>query len=166
MYDDVTVANYPADAELVAGYLNGQWPTASPALAARCPGAQIVTIDVNGTRPDADVLDMEWGDATPEMCPPWAIKHLALPNARMPVIYCSLSRVQEVLDAMARYGVVAFRLWVAHYNVALGAHICSPSVCGLPSGAASLIVATQYASPSNGATGEYDESLCSAGWPD
>jgi len=50
------------------------WPTAL-GLPARFPGVPLVTIDVTGMRPDADVLDMEWGDATPAMCPRWANAH-------------------------------------------------------------------------------------------
>jgi hypothetical protein len=160
MADDIDVGNYPANPELVAGYVNGAWPTAL-GLPARFPGVPLVTIDVNGTRPDAMVLDMEWGDATPEMCPPWVAQHRVGDSG--PVIYCSLSRVQEVLAAFVASGFRAPRgLWTAHYSGQ--PHLCTPAACGLPAAAADLVVATQYADPPLSG-GPYDLSLCAPGWP-
>lgn len=156
MYDSVDVNSYPADTQIAAGYVNGHWPTAND-LPARFPGAEIVTIDVNGSRPDARVLDMEWGDATPDMCPPWAAAHGMDPE---PVIYCSLSRVAEVLAAFG--GVGKFRLWTGHYTG--NAHICDKA-CGLPDEADGLVVATQWADPGTGSGGNYDVSLVADGWP-
>jgi hypothetical protein len=159
MADDIDVANYPANPEVVAGYVNGAWPSAL-GLPARFPGVPLVTIDVNGTRPDAMVLDMEWGDATPEMCPPWAAQHGTDPA---PVIYCSLSRVQEVLDAFTAAGFKGdWRLWTAHYTGK--PHTCTLLDCGLPIGAVGSMVATQYADPPLSG-GPYDLSLCAPGWP-
>lgn len=162
MYDDVDIVNYPDHPELVAGYVNGEWPTAL-GLPARFPDVRLVTIDVNGRRPDAMVLDMEWDDATPEMCPGWSLDHGLDEN---PVIYCSLSRVQEVLDAYAAADMPAPFFWTAHYGSGHGAHICGVGLCGLPAGASGRVVATQWAAPNGlGSPGNYDISLCAAGWP-
>lgn len=157
MYDDIEVANYPANPEVVAGYVNGSWPTAL-GLPARFPGVPLVTIDVNGSRPDADVLDMEWGDATPDMCPPWTQQHRGV----TPVIYCSTSRVQEVLDAFAAQAATLPMFWTAHYTGV--AHLCDAS-CGLPPLAQGRVVATQWADPAHGSGGQFDVSLTAAGWP-
>jgi len=111
---------------------------------------------VNGTRPDADVLDMEWGDATPAMCPPWANAH-----AGAPIIYCSVSRVQEVITAFDGASRPLPLFWTAHYSG--NAHICD-AACGLPSRAINRMVATQFTDPP-GSGGNYDLSLCIPGWP-
>lgn len=93
---------------LRAGYINGRWPTAS-----QC-GTE-VSIDVNGSAPQADVLDIETGDATPDAAPAWVRAH----NARggfPAVLYCNRSMIHAVANACDAAGLQVgrdFRWWIA-----------------------------------------------------
>jgi hypothetical protein len=63
MYDSIRPALIPADAEMVAGYVNGNYAW-KPEDWARFPTASHIRIDVQGTMPfDSDVIDVERGDA-------------------------------------------------------------------------------------------------------
>jgi hypothetical protein len=93
---------------LRAGYVNGRWPTAVQI------GAE-VTIDVNGSRPDADVLDIEVGDATPASAPGWVRAHNS--GGRFPaVLYCNRSTMGPVANACSSAGLQAgrdYKWWIA-----------------------------------------------------
>jgi hypothetical protein len=126
MADAIDVSQYPPGSILVpgnddngrpwgvqpvvlrAGYVNGRWPTAVQA------GTE-VTIDVNGSRPDADVADVEIGDITPDAFPGWARDH----NSRggfPAVCYCNRSTMAPVANACAAAGLQVvrdYRWWPA-----------------------------------------------------
>jgi len=139
MYDSTTAADIPADAEVVAGYVDGlyRW---SDADWARFPNAAKVRITIDYTNMDADVLDCESGDATPEQAAVW------LRNGGK-TVYCNVSTKPAVDTA---YGRSDWEWWAAHYTFV--EHLEDGSV------------ATQYAD--HGPNGEhYDVSLCAAGWP-
>ena len=115
MYDAVTPANIPANPQMVAGYVNGHyaWTTADWA---KFPHAAHVTIDVNGARPDADVLDVENGDATPAGAVQWVKAKLARKGSYLPILYCNRSTLTPLFNALQSAGYTVnehFRTWVA-----------------------------------------------------
>lgn len=116
MYDSIRLDQIPADAEAVAGYVGGAWPTAH-LLPARFPHAHVLTIAV-GAQEDADCLDVETGDATPEQGPAWLLRQLKRGIDRVPVLYCSESVMPSLIAAMNRAGIHRGRylIWSAHYT--------------------------------------------------
>jgi len=92
MFDAVNIEHIPGDATIVAGYVNGRWPTYN-ALVARFPLAHHVSIAVTAGVV-ADVLDVERGDAVPSEAPLWAKQMRAL--NRKPIIYTSASLIPTV----------------------------------------------------------------------
>ena len=56
MFDSVTIDQIPADAQAVAGYVNGDFVTA-PELLARFPHGRVLTIAVSAGA-DAECLDI------------------------------------------------------------------------------------------------------------
>lgn len=138
MYDSVTLSEIPADAEAVAGYVGGKWPT-FPRLAAAFPKAHRLSIAVNATE-DADVLDVENGDASNPDAPAWVKRQIAK-GAKKPVVYTSLSNAQALLSELERFAIgrSQIRLWTAHYTFT--PHRCSWR-CGF--GFSGLADATQY----------------------
>lgn len=87
MYDSTDATAIPADAEMVAGYVDGRfvWPQA---WWDRFPNATKVRIAVFASTNDGTVLDVENGDATPAQAPRWLQNRLAAGESR-PTIYCS-----------------------------------------------------------------------------
>lgn len=116
MRDSTNPSDIPvAGTDLVAGYLNGSYAWGSSDWA-RFPAAGHVTIDVNGSRPDADVLDVEPGDATVAGGVVWLKKALAVQRDYVPVIYCNRSNRTAFVTAAkaAGYSVnTHFKFWVA-----------------------------------------------------
>lgn len=109
MYDSTDVAAIPVDAEMAAGYTGGRWPTyADGSLRARCPRALLVSIAVTAADDEADVLDVEWGDATPDEVPGWCRRRRA--RGKVPSVYASDSTWLQVVDACRR-AVVDLPLW-------------------------------------------------------
>lgn len=146
MYDSTTPGVIPADAEVVAGYVDGlyRWTDADWA---RFPNAVKVRIAVFPWTNDGDVLDCEAGDATPEQCPGWLAMRLAKEPGKRFTIYCNTSTIAAVRRACAG---IPFDWWAAHYTGE--AHLEPTSV------------ATQWTD--RGPNGEnVDVSLCSDGWP-
>lgn len=115
MYDAVTPSNIPANPQMVAGYINGRYAW-TPADWAKFPHAAHVTIDVTGARPDADVLDVEKGDATPAGAVRWVKAKLALKGSYLPILYCSRSTLTPLFNALQAVGYSVnkhFRIWIA-----------------------------------------------------
>jgi hypothetical protein len=112
MYDSIDPSKIPADAQIVAGYTSGHWVT-FPTLAAKFPNAVLVSIAVNAAH-DADVLDVEAGDATPMDAPGWSLRQAA--NDRVPTIYCSQSVWPAVVEAFQSTHVPLPLYWMAHYD--------------------------------------------------
>jgi hypothetical protein len=127
MYDAINPELIPLDAnpEMVAGYVNGIWPSYNgyvsqttgkyvPSIRERFPNAIHVSIAVN-TQADAQVLDCEFSDATPEECPPWALRQRA--RGQEPTIYCNqLNTWPYVINAFKNQGVPEPQYWVARYD--------------------------------------------------
>lgn len=138
MYDDVNLSLIPKDAEVVAGYVNGRWVT-FPKLAAEFPHAKHVSIAVTAEA-NAEVLDVERGDALISQVPNWVRRQLARGVDR-PVVYCAVSDAKDVLKVLAYSGIPRrkVRLWTAHYTG--HQHFCS-AACGF--GMPTTADATQY----------------------
>lgn len=156
MYDAVTVANIPAYAAAVAGYVNGHWPTFST-LETAFPHAYRLSIDVIGIA-KADVLDIETGDATNRVAPRWYRRQKAA-GAKSPVFYTSVSNAQALVETLASFGIArtGYRLWTAHYTGK--PHRCT-AACGF--GFVDEADATQYTNRALGRT--LDASLCKPGF--
>jgi hypothetical protein len=147
MYDSVTASDIPADALIVAGYVDGAY-TWSEADWAQFPGAAKVRIAVSASSHDAQVLDVENGDATPDQAPEWAVAVRALGFA--PTIYTSRDNVATVAAAFSAADVPQPYYWVADWTGT--AHLIPNSV------------ATQYANPP-ASGGHYDVSTTLDTWP-
>jgi hypothetical protein len=131
MFDSVTIDQIPANAQAVAGYVNGMFQTA-PELLARFTHGRVLTIAVTADA-DAEALDVETGDATPADTPGWHKRQRGRGVAR-PCIYANASTMAGGIIPLVRSGAIprgAVRLWSAHYTGV--AHICGPKSCGLVS---------------------------------
>lgn len=130
MFDSISLETVPNDAPAVAGYTAGYWPTYAP-FVARFPKlakqGRIVSIAIQAGY-DADALDIEHGDATPDQAPGWVERQLAR-GLKRPILYSSLSDMPAVLTALANHGIhrSEVRVWTAHLN---GEHLCTPA-CGM-----------------------------------
>lgn len=144
MYDSITLTEIPKDAEAVAGYVNGRWPT-YPKLAALFPHAHRLSIAVTAEA-DADCLDIEKYDATPAQAPGW-VRRQQKRGVKRPVVYCAVSDAKTVLGVLAAAGISRsqVRLWTAHYTKT--PHRCT-SVCGF--GFTGTADATQYTDVAEG----------------
>jgi hypothetical protein len=152
MYDDVKLALIPAQAEAVAGYVNGRWPTYNEVLR-RWPKAKHLSIAVTA-HADAECLDVEPGDATNRDAPAWVKRQLAR-GVHRPVVYTSVSNTAQLLLVLAGAGIgrSQIRLWTAHYSGR--PHLCGPG-CGF--GLKTTADATQWTDRASGKS--LDESLC------
>lgn len=128
MYDDVNVSLIPASATIIGYYTDGRFKNGA-AAAARFPHAQLVGIAVSPAD-DADVLDVENGDAKIADVYGWLTRQIARKVYR-PVIYTSVSNVDLLMETMTanKFNRSAYRLWSAHYGA--GQHICGPASCKL-----------------------------------
>jgi hypothetical protein len=152
MYDSVNVAQIPADAAAVAGYVNGHWPT-YPFVVKQFPHALHLSVAVTA-HADADCLDVEQGDATNDQAAAWVTRQKARGNTR-PVVYTSVSNAPALTRALARGGIgrTGFRLWTAHYTFV--PHRCTAACWAGFNGQAD---ATQYTNHALGRN--LDASVC------
>lgn len=137
MYDDINVSLIPKNAEAVAGYIGGRWPT-YPKVVAGWPKAKHMSIAVAANY-NADCLDVEPGDAAPAQAAGWIRQQAKLRaaskegyNTNKPVVYTNASHGQALIDSLTAAGLVYgkdYLWWSAHYNPAQGEHFCSPK-CG------------------------------------
>ena len=156
MYDDVTISLIPVDAVAVAGYVDGHWPTYAQ-LVKKFPHAQHKVSIAVFARDDADVLDVEPGDARISESPAW-VRRQHSRGVKRPIIYTSLAYAPTLIATLKSAGFeygVDYLLWTAHYNYK--PHLCSPK-CGL--GMKVIAHATQWTDKAGGKS--LDESLCSA----
>ena len=113
MYDSVTPAAIPADAQMVAGYLDGEYAW-TPDDWRRFPNAVKITITITATT-QGDVLDVETGDATSGQAPGW-VKARRMSGYVQPTIYCNRSTVQSVIGACTAEKLtldVDYWIWLA-----------------------------------------------------
>jgi hypothetical protein len=155
MYDSVDVAQIPANAAMLAGYVDGHWPTAQ-LLPKRFPRARVVTITVLGTN-KAHVVDIEKGDCTPQS----GVACIKRGTAHSP--YCNLSQLGDVLRQIDAQGLPrSTPIWTAHWTKQ--PHICSaPCFAGFDLPWTPHVVATQYDDRALGRN--LDASLTVNYWP-
>lgn len=129
MYDTVTVDTVPSDAQYVAGYVGGSWPTYEP-LRRAFPHARVLSIAPQASM-DAECLDVEPFDATNTQAPAWFSRQKAR-GAAKPVLYTSASNTQALVNTLSAAGIARgqYLIWSAHYTYS--PHICSPGGCGYP----------------------------------
>jgi hypothetical protein len=154
MFDSVTVSEIPANAQAVAGYVGGKWPTFAE-LRTKFPHAYKLSIAINAGE-DAECLDIENGDATPAQAPGWFHRQRAR-GVKKPVFYTSLSEANAVMAALSRAGIARheYRLWTGH-------HTDSPHICGPSEGLIGHADCTQYINHALGRN--LDASLCASGF--
>ncbi|MGH3415573.1 MAG: hypothetical protein ACRDSS_03820 [Actinocrinis sp.] len=149
MYDGIAEDAHliPADAELVAGYVDGLY-TWSDTNWARFVNAVKVRIAVFATTNDGVVLDCEKGNCTPAESVDWTL--MRRKAGVDPTIYCGRNTWwQQIRDAHRARGVAEPHYWVADYDV-------SQTDPQIPAGALAL----QYADK-----GDYDLSVVADYWP-
>ncbi len=142
MFDSITLKEIPESAPAVAGYTGGNWPTYRE-LRGRFPKSKLLSIAIQSSE-DADVLDIEPGNATPADAPGWVRRQLrvrrevaagkaernGLYNVDRPVLYASASQMAEVLRELDAADIPRelVLIWTAHYTFT--PHICGPTTCG------------------------------------
>lgn len=143
MYDSVDSSKIPANAAIVAGYVDGHYAW-TPLDWARFPNVQHVRIAVFASTDDGMVLDVETGDATPSQAPGWVT--MRRKAGIRPCVYMNASTWPLVQTSFASAHVSPPDYWVAQYDN-------NPAI---PPGA----VAKQYQS-----TAAYDISSTLDTWP-
>jgi hypothetical protein len=131
VYDSTTVTEIPKTARAALGYVGGSWPTfENGELRKHLPHARLVSVAVSSSH-DADMLDVETGDATPADCPGWFHRQQARKPKTRPKFYGSASIIDEIAAALDAAGVhrSQYVLLAAHYGA--GKHVCGPKSCGL-----------------------------------
>ena len=165
MFDDVTVSLIPKNAEAVAGYSDGHYQTWQQILK-DFPHAKHLQIAVFG-QDNGDCLDVEPGDASIAQAAAWVKRQLAgwsksHHDVTLPVVYTSASQAQRLVAELAKAGLKQHKhylLWTAHYNPALGEHLCSPKCTP---GLRVTADATQFTD--HALNRSLDESICSPGF--
>ncbi|MFI5782271.1 hypothetical protein [Nocardia sp. NPDC051570] len=147
MYDSTSAKDIPADAAMVAGYIDGRFKW-SQSDWARFPKAIKVHIAVDPHADAGEVLDVEQGDSRPDQAPGW-IRMRQAAGVKRPTIYCNRSTwpaVQAACKGLTYASWVAE--WTGHAHEIEGA------------------VACQWADPGHGSPGHYDLSLVvDDSWP-
>lgn len=131
VYDSTTVSEIPKTARAALGYVGGEWPTfENGELRSHLPHARLVSVAVASSH-DADMLDVESGDATPADCPRWFHRQRRRKLKQRPKFYGSASIIDEIVAALEAAGIHRdqYVLLAAHYGS--GKHVCGPKTCGL-----------------------------------
>ncbi|MGH6657239.1 MAG: hypothetical protein ACRDVE_18805 [Actinocrinis sp.] len=145
MYDGVDASRLPVTAQLVGGYVDGNYRW-SGADWARFPHSVKVRIAVFDSTNDGHVLDVEPGDATPAQSVDWVLMRRRA--GADPTVYMNFSTWPTVRAAFTSRGVAEPHYWVAQYD----------GNAVVPSGA----VGKQYYN--NNSLG-YDLSVVADHWP-
>lgn len=146
MYDSIVASAIPANAEMVAGYVDGRLSQWAPSDWARFPNAVKIQICTWGPRNLGNCLDIEAGDSIPEDAPSWVDNRMAA-GVRRPILYLSMSDWPHTRELVGSRPV---QWWIAHYT----------QVPHIPVGAD----ACQYADWPSVTGGNYDLSLCTPGF--
>lgn len=128
-YDSCTVSAIPTDARAVAGYKAGICQN-TRALRLWVPDALLTTIAVRSSE-DANVLDVEAGDATNADAPGWFQRHDHKRYGKA-IFYTSAGNAAALIAELRRHGIKRrqYILWSAHYTDVR--HVCGPKTCGYP----------------------------------
>ena len=97
IYDSVTPSSIPAGAQ-AAVYSDGAY-AASPSQVAGHPNT--LWIDTNGSNPNANALDVEPGDATPQQAAAWVQQKLTGTPDQTAIVYTMRSEWQATKDAIS-----------------------------------------------------------------
>lgn len=145
MFDSVTISEIPHAPEAVAGYVGGHFPTFH-LLRQAFPHAHLLSIAVNAGE-DAECLDIETGDATPNEAPAW-VRRQKRRGVHRPCLYANASTMPAVKRELLRAGILLkeVRLWVAEWT----------GVAHIPAG----YDACQWTDRAKGKN--LDQSLCSS----
>jgi hypothetical protein len=126
------------------------------------PGAVRICQDPGATDTTADILDVEAGAATIQDCPAWYRAAsvnwatAARPGQRRPAIYCSLSNVTPLVNALVAAGITSGPgLWIANWNLTQAEATALVATGGGPF----PVIGVQY-----GNRGAYDVSVFSVPW--
>jgi hypothetical protein len=110
-YDSVTPSEIPAGHE-VATYATGPFAVSS----SQVQGRNVLWIDTQGTDPNANVLDVEPGDATPQMAASWAQARLDAHPDALACIYTmqsDWSAAQSAISTLPSWMQSHVRWWIA-----------------------------------------------------
>jgi len=143
MYDSVTPSGIPANAQMVAGYVDGLYANIH-LMRARFPHAVVVSIAVSALTDDGQVLDVEKGDASPLGALSWV--QMRRRAGADPSVYVNVSQWDEVRKVFRDSGIAEPHYWIAKWD----------SVISIPKGA----VAKQFENHPH-----YDTSVASTYWP-
>ena len=111
-YDSVTPGAIPAG-KWVAAYSNGTYQASLASLAGR---NTVLWIDVHGTNPSANALDVEPGDATPAGAAAWVQAKLTMNPKSTAIIYTfkgDWAEVQADINALPSWMPSHVRYWIA-----------------------------------------------------
>lgn len=155
LFDSIDAGLLP-DGYSYGAYVGGNWPTYSQ-VRAEHPKAHVLSIAVNAGE-DAECLDIENGDASPEQFPGWWRRQRAR-GVRRPCAYANASTMPLLVIALrgARIARRTIRLWSAHYTAE---HICGPKTCAYPG--VPDVDGTQWTSSARGLN--LDQSLLKRGF--
>lgn len=148
MYDSTTASDIPANAEMVAGYVDGLYKW-TPSDWARFPHAVKVRIAVFQTTNDGHVLDVENGNATPAQSVDWVV--MRRHAGQDPTVYCGESAWPTIREQFRLRNIQQPHWWIANYNG-------GPAI---PAGA----IAIQYLGSPGNSPGHYDVSNVADYWP-
>jgi hypothetical protein len=112
IYDSVTPSSIPVG-QVAAVYANGAYAASSAQMARH---HSVLWIDVNGSDPAANVLDVEPGDASPTDTAHWVRQRLSSRPRSVAVVYTMLSDWQQVKDNVATLPLwmrAKVRYWIA-----------------------------------------------------
>jgi hypothetical protein len=117
MRDSTVLADIPvAGTQIVMVYINGAYAASAAAVAARFPGVPVCWLDVLGTDPHADGLDVEPGDAGVLTAVSWTKAKLALKGPYLPLLYADRATLTPMFNALTTGGLQVakhFRLGIA-----------------------------------------------------
>lgn len=143
MYDSVNVNTIPANAQMVAGYVDGRYANIH-LMRARFPHAIVVGIAVSSHTDEGEVLDVEKGDASPQGALSWV--QLRRRSGADPTIYTNASQWESVRNVFRESGIPEPHYWIAKWD----------GIVSIPKGA----IAKQFES-----NNYYDSSVTSTYWP-
>ncbi|MGH3301637.1 MAG: hypothetical protein ACRDOK_08150, partial [Streptosporangiaceae bacterium] len=113
IYDTVTPSALPSSSQAVAVYADGLYAATPSQVGKR---GLVLWIDTNGSDPNASVLDVEPGDATPTQAATWVAQKLgAAPNS-VAIVYTMRSdwgAVQSAINALPWWMPSHTRYWIA-----------------------------------------------------
>jgi hypothetical protein len=112
LYDSVTPGTLPAN-QPAAVYADGAYAASSSQVSGH---HSVLWIDANGSDPNANVLDVEPGDATPAGAATWVQAHLSAQPHSVAIIYTmrsDWSAVQDAVGGLPSWEQGHVRYWIA-----------------------------------------------------